>query len=54
VSYYKLATTLAQQGDGAQSEQHWNLCRDTLRRMARAGLFLDPPLVQLLEQLEHR
>ena len=30
----------------------WALCLQTLRRMKDAGMFLDPPLVQLLKQLE--
>ena len=27
-------------------------CRAVLRRMRAAGVFMDPPIVQLLEQLE--
>jgi tetratricopeptide (TPR) repeat protein len=31
---------------------YWRSCHTVLRRMKAAGMFLDPPLTQLLEQLE--
>ena len=35
-----------------ESAKHLLRCRETLRGMRTAGVFLDPPLVNLLEQLE--
>jgi len=52
VSSYKAATACARIEDWIGARRSLDLCRKTLRRMKRAGMYLDRPLVQLLEQLE--
>jgi hypothetical protein len=51
VSFYRLAS-LAQQAGRPESGDYWRRCRDVLRNMNAKGMFIDPPLVQLLQQLE--
>ncbi len=52
VSYYKLATFHEQAGNDAGA--YWRRCHTTLRAINDAGMFLDPPLVQVLEQLDRK
>jgi hypothetical protein len=53
-SYYLLATLFDKAQKNQIRQKYWESCRDTLRHMRRAGMFLDPPLVDLLTQLEAR
>jgi tetratricopeptide (TPR) repeat protein len=50
VSLHKLAS-LAEQAP-PESGDYWRRCRDALRNMKAKAMFMDPPLVQLLKQLE--
>ncbi len=52
VSHYKLAE-LDQDGDPGSAVAHWRTCYEVLCRMQAAGMFLDPPLVELLADLEN-
>jgi len=52
VSCYKLGNFCQQAGDGSEAATYWGRCRDILRSMRDRGMFLDPPAVQVLEQLE--
>ena len=52
VSYCKLAQIYHEQGKGTETTQHLKLGRQTLRGMKEMGMFLDPPLEELLKQLE--
>ncbi len=51
VSNYKLANHLARAEDPAAAN-YWRGCHTVLRHMKARGMFLDPPLVSLLEQLD--
>jgi len=51
VSHYKLGQW-AQSHDPGSAAAHWRKCYEVMRRMRAGGMFLDPPLVQLLGQLE--
>ncbi|HOG45694.1 MAG TPA: tetratricopeptide repeat protein [Anaerolineae bacterium] len=48
---YSLARTAQQQGDGAEAARELGRCRQVLLEMRAHGMYLDPPLAQLLEQL---
>ncbi|MBI3610870.1 MAG: DUF4062 domain-containing protein [Nitrospirae bacterium] len=52
VSYYKIASLYGQVGENNEAAIYWQRCRDTLRLMKQRSMHLDPPLVQLLAQLE--
>jgi hypothetical protein len=54
VSHYKLATLADQQADAATAREEWQRCHAVLRRMQAARMFLDPPLVELLEELDRQ
>ncbi len=51
VSHYKLAQ-LEQDDDPGSAVAHWRTCYEVLGRMQAAGMFLDPPLVELLISLK--
>jgi tetratricopeptide (TPR) repeat protein len=51
VSNYKLATHSEQAQDPAAVD-YWRRCHSVLRHMKASGMFLDPPLIQLFEQLD--
>ncbi len=51
VSFYKIAKLYQQSDDSSKAQDYWKRCRDALLEMKSSGMFLDPPLVQLLEQL---
>lgn len=51
VSNYKIANRPPQAQDQGAAD-YWRACHDILRRMKANGMFLDPPLVGLLEQLD--
>jgi tetratricopeptide (TPR) repeat protein len=52
VSYYKLYGVASEAGQQAEAVQHLLRCREVLRGMKARGMHLDPPIAQLLEQLE--
>ena len=52
VSHYKLANVAEQTGHEVEGIQHFFACKQVMVRMREAGMFLDPPLEQLLAQLE--
>jgi hypothetical protein len=54
VSYHRLATSLEIAKEKQKSQQYWELCRDTRRRMKGVGMFLDPTLLKLLSQLDEK
>jgi tetratricopeptide (TPR) repeat protein len=51
VLYYNLASHCDRTHD-ATAPEYWRRCHEALGRMRANGMFLDPPLVQLLEQLD--
>lgn len=51
VSYFKLATHCTRTND-ADAADYWRRCHAVLQGMRAAGMFLDPPLLQLLGQLD--
>jgi len=53
VSLYTLATQCDRVSDPASAE-YWRRCHAVLQYMRANGMFLDPPLAQLLEQLDAR
>jgi len=54
VSFHKLAGMCEQTHQAAEAAQYWIGCRDVLRGMRRRGLFMDPPIVAVLDQLERK
>jgi tetratricopeptide (TPR) repeat protein len=54
VSFFKLGSIAGQGGkvEKQQASTWWYRCHETLVKMKRSGMYLDPPLVQLLEKLQ--
>jgi len=52
VSYYKMAGFSEQQQSSEKAVNFWHLCYATLCVMKKAGMYLDPPLANLLKRLE--
>ena len=52
VSYYRLATMAAQQGDHAGANSSCMRCHAIMHRMRQAGMSLDPQLGKLFAQLD--
>jgi hypothetical protein len=53
-SYQKLAEFHEEAGNQAQAETYWRRCRETLLALREADVPLEPPLAELLGQLEQR
>ena len=52
VSHYKLAGIHRGAGNAAEERAALLRCREVLRGMRAAGMFLDPPIARLLAELE--
>jgi len=52
VSHYRLAHVANAAGRASEEREHLVRCREVLRGMRERGMHLDPPIAQLLEQLE--
>ncbi|HOX87357.1 MAG TPA: hypothetical protein PKW76_14165, partial [bacterium] len=53
VSYYKLASFVEQSQSG-DSDVYWQKCLAMLQNMRDKNMFLDPPIANLLQQLQNR
>jgi WD40 repeat protein len=51
-SYSRVAYCLTQTNDEIQAGKHWHACHRVLRGMRTSGMPLDPPLKELLDQME--
>ena len=52
VSFHNLATTSSQSENKPTAQAFWHRCHQTLLWMKESGMYLDPLLVQLLEQMD--
>lgn len=52
VANFKLAGVVNMAGEKEEEDKHLIECMEGLRGMKAKGMFLDPPLVKLLEDLE--
>ncbi|OPY55900.1 MAG: lipoprotein NlpI [Pelotomaculum sp. PtaU1.Bin035] len=51
VSYYKIASLNEEQKNELEAIKNWDLCKKALLHMKEQGMYLDPPLEDLLQQL---
>jgi hypothetical protein len=52
VSYYKLASFCGQQNRNQDANKYWALCKKAILYMKERGMFVDPPVEQVLLQIE--
>lgn len=51
VSYYKLANFYEQEGASVRCQEYYQLCKQAIVSMKKRGMYIDPPLENLLKQL---
>jgi len=52
VLYYRLASICCHSGDSEREHEWMHECHQTLSRMRESGMHLDPPIANLLNQLD--